>query len=116
MPFLVKYLQDIPQNCSECPCSIHITPKEIYCNARQKHFAVTNERPAECGMIACEETKVEVKDINLFDKIQEELKADRNKYSESGLIGTASGISRSMDVIDKYLAEVEEHMSKIKEN
>lgn len=116
MPFLVKYLQDIPQNCSECPCSIHITPKEIYCNARQKHFTVTNGRPAECDMIACEETKVEIKDINLFNKIQEELKADRNKYSESGLIGTASGISRSMDVIDKYLAEVEEHMSKIKEN
>ena len=69
-------------------------------------------------MIACEETKVEVKGINnnVLNKIKEELKADRNKYSESGLIGTASGISRSMDVIDKYLAEVEEHMSKIKEN
>ena len=116
MPFLVKYLQDIPQNCSECPCSIHITPKEVYCNALQKHFTVTDERPAECDMIAYEETKVEAKDINVLNKIKEELKVDKNKYSKSGLIGTASGISRSMDVIDKYLAEVEEHMSKIKEN
>lgn len=60
MAFLVKYIQDIPQNCSECPCSIHITPKEIYCNARQKHFEITNKRPAECGMMEiCEE------DINM---------------------------------------------------
>jgi hypothetical protein len=60
MPFLVKYLQDIPQNCSECPCSVHITPTEVYCNARQKHFTVTKKRPAECGMMEiCED------DINM---------------------------------------------------
>lgn len=57
MPFLVKYLQDIPQNCSECPCSVHITPTEVYCNARQKHFVVTNEKPIECNMIDCNEKK-----------------------------------------------------------
>ena len=55
MSFLVKYLQDIPKNCGECPCSIHITPKEIYCNARQKHFVVTDERPNECGMVELNE-------------------------------------------------------------
>jgi len=54
MPFLVKYLQDIPKNCGECPCSIHITPKEVYCNARQKHFEVTDKRPNECGMMECD--------------------------------------------------------------
>lgn len=60
MPFLVKYLQDIPQNCSECPCSVHITPTEVYCNARQKHFTVTKKRPVECGMMEmCDE------DINM---------------------------------------------------
>ena len=57
MPFLVKYLQDIPQNCSECPCSIHITPKEIYCNARQKHFVVSDNRPEECEMTDANEIK-----------------------------------------------------------
>lgn len=51
MPFLVEYLQDIPQNCSECPCSVHITPTEVYCNARQKHFEVTDHRPSECEII-----------------------------------------------------------------
>lgn len=51
MPFLVKYLQDIPQNCSECPCSIHITPKEVYCNALQKYMIVSNKRPSECEII-----------------------------------------------------------------
>lgn len=54
MAFLVKYLQDIPNNCSECPCSVHVTPTEVYCNARQKHFAVTDTRPSECGMIECD--------------------------------------------------------------
>lgn len=44
MSFLVKYSQDIPKNCGECPCSIHITPKEVYCNARQKHFEVTDKK------------------------------------------------------------------------
>ena len=115
MPFLVKYIQDIPQNCSECPCSIHITPTEVYCNDLQKHFTVTESRPAGCDMIEYEGTKVEVKDIKVLNKIKEELNVNKNKCSECGLIGTASGISRSMDVIDKYLAEVEEHMSKIKE-
>lgn len=51
MPFLVEYLQDIPKDCGECPCSIHITPKEVYCNARQKHFEVTDRRPDECKII-----------------------------------------------------------------
>ena len=56
MSFLVEYLQDIPKDCGECPCSIHITPKEIYCNARQKHFEVTDERPDECKIIEHNET------------------------------------------------------------
>lgn len=51
MAFVVKYIQDIPKNCSECPCSIHISPTEVYCNARQKHFKVKDIRPSECGMI-----------------------------------------------------------------
>ena len=51
MPFMVKYLQDIPKDCGECPCSIHITPKEVYCNARQKHFEITDERPSECEIM-----------------------------------------------------------------
>lgn len=55
MAFVVKYLQDIPKNCGECPCSIHITPKEVYCNARQKHFEVTDKRPNECGMVELDE-------------------------------------------------------------
>lgn len=54
MSFLVEYLQDIPKDCGECPCSIHITPKEVYCNARQKHFEVTNKRPDECKIIECD--------------------------------------------------------------
>ena len=58
MPFLVKYLQDVPKNCGECPCSIHITPKEVYCNARQKHFEVTDERPNECSMMECDNSSV----------------------------------------------------------
>ena len=29
MSFLVEYIQNIPNNCSECPCSVHVTPKEI---------------------------------------------------------------------------------------
>jgi len=57
MPFLVEYLQDIPKDCGECPCSIHITPKEVYCNARQKHFEVTDGRPEECKIIDCNEKK-----------------------------------------------------------
>lgn len=64
MPFLVKYLQDIPQNCSECPCSVHITPTEVYCNARQKHFTVTKKRPAECGMIEDKYYQTEVENSN----------------------------------------------------
>ena len=60
MAFLVKYLQNIPKDCGECPCSIHITPKEVYCNARQKHFVVTDERPIECRMMEiCEDNKGE---------------------------------------------------------
>lgn len=55
MAFVVKYLQDIPKNCGECPCSIHITPKEVYCNARQKHFEVTDKRPNECSMVELDE-------------------------------------------------------------
>ena len=51
MSFMVKYLQDMPNNCSECPCSIHITKDEVYCNALQKHFKVTDTRPDECCMI-----------------------------------------------------------------
>lgn len=54
MAFLVKYEQDAPHNCSECPCSVHITPKEVYCNARQKHFKVTDVVPQECCMIDCD--------------------------------------------------------------
>lgn len=64
MAFLVKYLQDIPKDCGECPCSIHITPKEVYCNARQKHFEVTNNRPCECGMIECNMTEYDMEDVN----------------------------------------------------
>ena len=60
MAFVVKYIQDIPKNCSECPCSIHIAPTEVYCNARQKHFTVTKRRPVECGMMEmCDEVKEE---------------------------------------------------------
>ena len=55
MAFLVKYLQDIPKNCSECPCSVHIKTNEVYCNARQKHFVVSETRPEECGMMECNE-------------------------------------------------------------
>lgn len=55
MAFVVKYLQDIPQNCSECPCSVHITKDEVYCNARQKHFVVSDKRPEECSMMECNE-------------------------------------------------------------
>lgn len=64
MAFLVKYLQDIPKDCGECPCSIHITPKEVYCNARQKHFEVTDNRPSECGMIECNMIEYDIKEIN----------------------------------------------------
>ena len=59
MSFLVEYIQNIPNNCSECPCSVHVTPKEIYCNARQKHFEVTNNRPEECRMMEHNEEKYE---------------------------------------------------------
>ena len=59
MPFVVKYLQDIPQNCSECPCSIHITKDEVYCHALQKHFTVIDKRPSECGMMECNEINEE---------------------------------------------------------
>lgn len=55
MAFVVKYLQDIPQNCSECPCSIHITKDEVYCHALQKHMTVSDKRPSECGMMECNE-------------------------------------------------------------
>lgn len=51
MAFVVKYLQDIPKNCSECPCSVHVTPNEVYCNAQQIHFEVTDTRPSVCGMV-----------------------------------------------------------------
>ena len=53
MPFIVKYVQDIPKNCGECPCSVHITPKEVYCNARQKHLEVKDTIPTECGIMEC---------------------------------------------------------------
>ena len=52
MPFLVRYEQDIPKDCSECPCSVHITTNEIYCHALQKHLEVLiGNRPKECDMI-----------------------------------------------------------------
>lgn len=60
MAFLVKYLQDIPKDCGECPCSIHITPKEVYCNARQKHFVVSDNRPEECEMTDANEISKEM--------------------------------------------------------
>ena len=55
MPFVVKYVQDMPKNCGTCPCSVHITPKEVYCNARQKHLEVKDTIPAECGIMECDE-------------------------------------------------------------
>ena len=58
MAFIVKYIQDIPQNCSECPCSVHLAPSEVYCNARQKHFEVKDTRPDECGMMECCEENI----------------------------------------------------------
>lgn len=52
MPFLVRYEQDIPKDCSECPCSVHITTNEIYCHALQEHLEVLiGNRPEECDMI-----------------------------------------------------------------
>lgn len=65
MPFVVKYVQDIPKNCSECPCSVHLAPNEVYCNARQKHFEVRETRPIECGMMECDEILSEIMDDTL---------------------------------------------------
>ena len=40
--------------------------------------------------------------------VREELKVKRNEYSDCGLVGISSGISRSMDIIDKHLSEVQD--------
>ena len=65
MPFIVKYVQDMPKNCGTCPCSVHITPKEVYCNARQKHLEVKDTIPAECGIMECDEILSEIMDDTL---------------------------------------------------
>ncbi len=51
---------------------------------------------------------IAIKSLETLETIKEELKAKKNEYSDCGLIGTASGISRSMDTIDKHLSEVSE--------
>ena len=52
MPFTVTYLQDIPKDCSACPCSTHITTEEVYCHALNKHIMVEeNKLPNECSII-----------------------------------------------------------------
>ena len=55
MPFIVKYKQDIPQNCSDCPCSVHVTYNEVFCHPLKKYLEVTDKRPSECYMIECNE-------------------------------------------------------------
>lgn len=55
-----------------------------------------------------EAIEMAIKSLEAWEKVKEELKAKRNEYSDCGLVGSALGISRSMDIIDKHLKEVSE--------
>lgn len=46
-----------------------------------------------------------IKSLKAWEKVQMELKTKRDEYSGRGLTGTAFGISRSMDSIEKHLSE-----------
>ena len=48
MAFTVKYIQEVPKNCSDCPCSEHIETDFVFCNALKKYIVVQDERPKEC--------------------------------------------------------------------
>ena len=57
---------------------------------------------------AIEALAMATRSLEAWEKVRKELKEKRNEYSDCGLIGSASGISRSLDIIDKHLAEVSE--------
>jgi uncharacterized protein YpuA (DUF1002 family) len=48
---------------------------------------------------------IAVKSLEAWNKVKEEMKQTRDMYSNCGEVGIACGLSRAMDIIDKYREE-----------
>lgn len=63
MAFVIRFDQETPKNCWQCPCSTADSKVSVFCHALHKHIEVLPDSvPIECGLEEVPETNIQQRD------------------------------------------------------